>query len=204
MADIDPARIAEVEDVDETVIKASLSKGVKNVREVSDYSNYGIDSRPVKGLKCILLSLRNKAYKIFLGIKRQTVDRIAKPGETRLYNQIKSQVYLKENGDVVIESSSEAIITVKGDGTIVVENPSGATINMNTDGIIEINGNAKSAMTFEDFEGVWNDFITHYKLHSHPNGNLGTPTLAFDLPAIGSAEEDMTPAKSLKVKLGEN
>lgn len=179
------ARIADLEEVTEDTIKAVVNRSVKDVHEVSDYNNFGIDSLPQKGAKGLLLSLRNKAHKILIGIKRKVVDRKAKPGETRLYNAFGAEVYLNEAGQIVIKTASGAILTMKEDGSI------------------EINGNTKSAMTFEEFEIVWNNRTTHYLAHTHSNGGGGSPTGAFIAPLLDNAK-DMTPAKSLIVKLGAN
>ena len=178
------ARLGDVDEVSTEIIKATVNKSVKNTHEVSDYNNFGVDSKPQKGAKVVLLSLREKAHKIMVGVKRLLTQQIAKPGETRLYSAFGSQVYLNEDGEIVIETASGAIMTMKDDATI------------------EINGSAKSAMTFEDFESVWNAYIIKYEAHVHldpVSGSTGAPTI----PLV-AGEKDMTPAKSLIVKLGAN
>jgi phage gp45-like len=174
------ARIGEIDSSDEDVIKVSVNKTTKNVREVTDYVPYGIDSRPVAGLKVVLLSLREKAHKILMGIRRKPTDRVSKPGETRLYSASGSQVFLNEDGEIVIETSGGAIITMANDGNI------------------ELNGNTKSAMTFQDFETVWDAYIIHYEAHTHSNGNLGTPTGSIITP-LAPTDKDMSDAENDKV-----
>ncbi len=152
-------------------------------RSVPDLIEFGIDALPQKGAKAILLSLREKAHKIMVGIKRKVIDRKAKPGETRLYSAFGSEVYLNEDGEIVIQTSSGAIITMKSDGNI------------------ELNGNTKSAMNFEDFKAVWDAFIVSHEGHLHL-GNLGSPT-GPPTVALTPAQKDMTPAKNDKVKMND-
>ena len=178
-------RRGEVKEVSEDTIKVSVNNTTRNEREVSDYNNYGVDSLPQKGAKGLLLSLREKAHKILVGIKRKTIDRKAKPGETRLYNAFGAEVYLKDNGDIVATTSGGAILTIKEDGDI------------------EINGNVKSAMLWEDFNTVWTAFMTHYKAHTHTVISLGSATSTIIVPITGT-QENMSPAKSDKIKLGAN
>lgn len=178
------ARLGDIKESTEETIKVTVNDSTKNEHEVSDYNNYGIDSQPEKGAKAILLSLREKAHKILVGIKRKVTDRKAKPGETRLYSASGSEVYLNEDGEIVIQTSGGAIITMKSTGNI------------------EINGNTKSAMTFEEFKLVWDAFIVAFEAHVHL-GNLGSPTGSPTVP-LTSGQKDMTPAKSLKIKLGAN
>ena len=69
------ARVGELDTVDEDVIKVSINKSVRNVREVDEFLPWGIDSRPISGLKAILFSLREKTHKIIMGIQRRDDDR---------------------------------------------------------------------------------------------------------------------------------
>lgn len=171
-------RIAEVSKIDEDVIQVSIQKSVNNVREVSDYVPYGIDCLPETGAKVALFNLGSKAYKLMMGIKRKVTDRIAKPGETRLYSKTGSQVYLDENDDVIIETDGGAIITCKANGKV------------------ELNGNTKSSMTFDDFETIWNLFIVHMDAHIHTDpvsGTTGPPTVP------SGAAGDMSTAENDRV-----
>lgn len=179
------ARIGEIEDVNEERIQASVNKSTQNTHEVSDYLSYGIDALPEKGAKVVLLSLREKAHKIFIGVKRKLIDRKSKPGETRLYSKTGAQVYLDENDQIIIQTAGGAILTMKQDGTI------------------ELDGNQKSAITFEEFETVWNSFIAKYEAHTHTTIALGVPTSTVIVPLV-TTDKDMTPAKSTKVKIGQN
>ena len=176
-------RIGEVEKVDENSIQVSLHKDVKNVTETTDYSPYGIDSRPQKGAKVFLMNLGARAWKIMMGVRRKGADKKAKPGETRLYDKNGSEVYLREDGSILIKTAGGAMITLNSDGTI------------------EVNGNAKSAMNWTDFNVVWSAFITHMDAHIHTDpvsGVTGVPTVP--TPA-GAA--DMSSAENTKVKFND-
>ena len=98
-------QIGKVESIDEERIQIKMNESVKTVYETSDYLPFGIDALPEKGAKAVLFNLGSKAFRLMLGIKRKVADRIAKPGETRLYSKTGSQVYLDENDDVIVQSA---------------------------------------------------------------------------------------------------
>lgn len=177
-------RVGEIDSVDDETIKASVSRSVENTREVNDYVPYGLDSRPVKGLKCLLISLREKAFKILIGVRRKETDKIAKSGESRLYSAFGSEVHLKE------------------DGTIDIKTASGGIITMAAGGKINLNGNAKSAMNFQDFEAIWNAFIIAYELHVHTSALPGVPTSPPTLP-LTNPQKDMSGAENDKVLMND-
>ena len=109
-------------------------------------------------------------------------------------------VAVRGDGSVDMTTDAGSTLTMNADDEIIAETSGGATITMLANGKIELNGNAKNSMTFEDFETVWNNFITHYKLHTHSNGQSGSPTGTIIAPTT-PAEEDMTAAKNEQVKL---
>lgn len=175
-------RIGEVEDVDEERIQIRMNVGVKNLHEVTQYAPSGIDSRPSVDDKVAVLSLGNKPHKILMGVRKKAVDSKSKPGETRIYSKFGQQVYLNEDGEIVIDT------------------PGGALITMKSNGNIELNGNADSAMSWTDFVSVWNAFIVHMDAHTHTATGFGIPTSSPNLPTPPSAS-DMSSSERDKVRL---
>jgi len=172
--------IGEFESIDnDGILKAALNKSVQNVREFTNYNNWGVDSVPKIGSKVYLLPLGSQNDKIGIGVRRPEAQVIAKPGEMRLYSDFNSQVYLKD------------------DGTIIIQTAGGAIITMRTDGKMELNGNAQSSMTFEDFQTIWDAFITAYEGHFHNDPVSGVTGSA--LPVLTTGEKDMSGAENDKV-----
>jgi len=170
-------RIGEVDSVDEERIQVSLNKSVKDTHEVSDYSPYGIDSRPEKGAKVALFNLGGIAHKLMMGVKTLVINTKSKPGETRLYSKTGAEIYLDEDDNITIQTSGGAVLIIREDGKI------------------ELNGNGKSSMTFDDFVTVWNAKVAHDDAHIHPDpvsGFTGPPTIATPPPAadMSAAEND--------------
>jgi len=176
----DIGTIGELDSVDnDGVLKVNLQKSIKNSREVTNYNNYGVDSVPPIGSKLFLLPLGSQSNKIGVGVRRTEAQAIATPGEHRVFSEFDSSVYLKKDGKIDIKTAGGAVIT------------------MNTNGKIELNGNAKSAMTFQDFVSVWDAFITAYEAHFHNDpvsGVTGPPTTALTTP-----QKDMSAAENDKV-----
>lgn len=173
-------KIGEFESIDDDgILKAELNKSVQNVREFTNYYNWGIDSIPKIGSKVYLLPLGSQNDKIGIGVRRPDTQVIAKPGETRLYSDFDSQVYLKD------------------DGTIIIQTDGGAIITLRTDGKMELNGGAQSSMTFQDFVSVWNAFTAAFDAHIHSDPVSGV-TSAPTIPLTGP-QKDMSGAENDKV-----
>lgn len=172
--------IAELESVGaDGTLKAQLNKSISHVREFTNYNNWGVDSVPALGSKVYLVPLGSQNDKIGMGVRRPDTQAISKVGETRLYSDFGSQVYLKEDGTTIIQTSGGAIVT------------------MRTDGKIELNGNAQSSMTFQDFLTIWDAFIVAYEAHFHNDPVSGVTGSA--LPVLTAGEKDMSGAENDKV-----
>jgi len=173
---VNETRTAEISAVDEEVIQVQLQKTVNSSKEVSDYVPYGLDCLPEKGAKVVLFSLGSKLYQLMMGVKRKVTDRIAKPGETRLYSKTGSQVYLDK------------------DDNIIIKNSGGGIIKVNSDNEIELNGNSKSSVTFDDLKIVYDLLIIHIDGHVHTEtgGTTSVPTVQTPPGAdsIDSAKND--------------
>jgi len=174
--------IAELESVDDDgTLKAQLIKSISHVQEFTNYNNWGIDSVPKIGSKVYLLPLGSQNNKIGVGVRRPEAQAVSKPGETRLYSDFGSQVYLKD------------------DGTTQLDNDGGAKIILRTNGKVEINGNSKSTVKFEDLKAVYDALVVHIDSHLHPDpvsGFTGVPTV----PTPPGAS-DITPSKNDTVLL---
>lgn len=174
--------IGELESVDDDgTLKVQLNKSVNQVREFTAYNNWGIDSVPSIGTKVYVSALGSQNDKIGLGVRRPTDQAIAKPGEARIYTAFGQQIHLKDNDEILIENDGGAMITLKPDGKI------------------EINGNAQSSMTFQDFQTVWDAFIIAYESHFHNDPVSGVTGSA--LPVLTGPQKDMSPAENDKVLL---
>jgi hypothetical protein len=72
-----------------------------------------------------------------------------------------------------------------------------AFINFLSNGNLELNGDAKSAVRFEDLKTAFNQLKTDFDTHNHPTA----PTGPVSTPSTAPSTADITPAESSTVKL---
>ena len=98
--------VVEMETVagEEGTILTVTEKGFGKRTTLPEYRPQG---RGGKGLINLKVTRRNGPV---VGVKRVVTHRIAGPGETRRYSAFGSQVYLNEDGEIVIETEGGAIL----------------------------------------------------------------------------------------------
>lgn len=81
---------------------------------------------------------------VVIGYQDVTTDKLAKPGEKRIYARdengvVVAEVYLKNSGELLIKND-EGSITIAPDGSITITNSGGASIVAQSGGDVVING----------------------------------------------------------------
>lgn len=130
---------------------------IKSVASITRYVELlypsGLISKPYKDKEGIVLNLSKNKY-VAIGFRDSNSSSLGiKEGEIALYSTsnsggIKSKIILKQNGDILIDSSSN----------------------------IELNGNSKTFVTFTELDTALKKFTQILNTHTHTASSFGSPT----------------------------
>ncbi len=180
-------RIVKIEKYIGRVIRVILNKKLRHEKNSRIANNYGIDSKPPVGSKVVCVSVNDKECGATIATYPDEKDEIAEPGETRIYSKSGAYMHAKNDGSVVAMTKSGANFTMTPDGVFTVENATQ----------INLGGSAKSFVTFEDLDKLWQKFLTFFGMHTHPTTTGNTSKMN---EAITPDISDISGLKSKTVK----
>ena len=148
-----------------------LKSGRSDVQEVKTASIPGIDSNPTKDMIALYETTDVSGENFVVGFILK--DRIAKPGETRIFatdenGVVKNYIYLRDNGDIEFGGTAGNLVRYQ-----------------------------ELETAFNELNNKFNTFISNYNTHIHP-----TPSGASSPPTVPgqSSTADITGAKIDKFK----
>lgn len=142
------AEVGIVTDNDGEKLKAEIMKD--DIRTLENWYPEGVEHKPEAGAEGIIAYIgRGRGQPVLLNPKRRDVKTI-QPGETVVYStkdgSILSEIYLDENGKLIITTDSNSDIEVNSGGKLVITTDSDITVNSsgkirieNSAGFIEMN-----------------------------------------------------------------
>lgn len=146
-------------------------RGKSDVRDVQEFSPFGIDGNPLKDMVAICVQTGQDGKSFVIGYLNK--NQMAAAGELRLYS-------------LDADGKQKTYQWFKADGTIEIMGDSDNMVRY-----------SKLESAFNELKGDFNTLVTKYNAHTHP---IGSPSTGPPSVTGSPSTADITPAKIKEIK----